>query len=60
MKVVNEDPDDDRILECAVSVGSDYIVTGDKHLLRLKQYAGIQILTVVGILDVFIRGIVQK
>ncbi|MGB8539660.1 MAG: PIN domain-containing protein [Acidobacteriaceae bacterium] len=26
--------------------GSDYIVTGDKHLLRLKQYAGIRILSI--------------
>jgi hypothetical protein len=30
------------VLECAVSAGADYIVTGDKDLLRLKQYDAIQ------------------
>jgi len=37
LRVIKEDPDDDRVLECAVSAGSDYIVTGDKDLLRLKH-----------------------
>jgi uncharacterized protein len=40
---VPEDPDDNRVLECAVTAGSRYIVTGDAALLRLGQYAGIQI-----------------
>lgn len=34
LKVVKLDPDDDRILECAVEVGTDLIVTMDKHLLK--------------------------
>jgi uncharacterized protein len=37
------DPDDDRILECAVAADASYIVTGDDHLLRLKTFRGIQI-----------------
>lgn len=37
------DPDDNRILECAVASGSECIVTGDKDLLRLGQFEGIQI-----------------
>ena len=40
---VPEDPDDNRVLECAVAAGSHYIVTGDGDLLRLGQYAGIRI-----------------
>jgi predicted nucleic acid-binding protein len=28
--VIKEDTDDDQILECAMTAGSDYIVTGDK------------------------------
>jgi uncharacterized protein len=44
--VIKADADDDRILECAVSAGSDYIVTGDSHLLRLGVYNGIRILNV--------------
>jgi putative PIN family toxin of toxin-antitoxin system len=37
------DPDDNRILECAVVAGSDFIVTHDKDLLRLREYQGIEI-----------------
>jgi uncharacterized protein len=46
LDVIKEDPPDNRILECAVTAGSDYIVTGDKDLLGLGQYDAIQILTV--------------
>jgi putative PIN family toxin of toxin-antitoxin system len=52
LDVVKDDPPDNRILECAVSAGSDYIVTGDRHLLRMRQYAGIRILTVSDFLEV--------
>ena len=38
------DPDDNRILECAVEAGSDFIITADKDLLRLESYAGIRII----------------
>ena len=33
-----KDEPDNRILECAVSGKADIIVTGDKEMLRLKQY----------------------
>jgi putative PIN family toxin of toxin-antitoxin system len=52
LDVVKDDPDDNRIVECAVSAGSDYIVTGDKDLLRLKRYDSIQILTVSDFLNI--------
>ncbi len=32
---VKEDPTDNRILECAAASSSDYLVSGDKHLLKL-------------------------
>jgi uncharacterized protein len=51
LNVIKEDPPDNRVLECAVSAGSDYIVTGDKDLLRLRQYAGIRIVSVSDFLD---------
>jgi predicted nucleic acid-binding protein len=44
--VVKDDPDDNRIVECAVASGSDCIVTGDNHLLRLGEYAGIKMVRV--------------
>jgi uncharacterized protein len=45
LDVIREDPPDNRILECAVSAGSDFIFTGDKDLL-LGSYDSIRILRV--------------
>ena len=33
LAVVKSDPDDNKIVECAVAAGSDYLVTGDKDIL---------------------------
>ena len=46
LNVITDDPDDDRVLECAAEGKAHYIVSGDRHLLKLKQYEGISILTV--------------
>jgi putative PIN family toxin of toxin-antitoxin system len=46
LNVVSADPDDNRIVECAVAGEADFIVSGDKHLLRLGSHAGIAIFTV--------------
>ncbi len=43
--IVKDDPDDNKILECALESGAEYIISYDKHLLRLKEYLGIKILT---------------
>lgn len=45
LAVVAGDPDDDRVLECAVAGKATQIVTGDPHLLRLGSYREIPILT---------------
>jgi putative PIN family toxin of toxin-antitoxin system len=44
LDVVRDDPDDNRVLECAVAAGSRYIVTGDAALLG--SYDNIRILKV--------------
>jgi len=41
--VIKADSDDNKILECAIASGSDYIVTGDRHLLDIKEYEGVKI-----------------
>ena len=41
LEEITEDPDDDRILECAVDGRADLIVSGDRHLRRLKSFRGI-------------------
>jgi putative PIN family toxin of toxin-antitoxin system len=46
LNVVRSDADDNAIVECAVASGSEAIVTGDKDLLRRKEYAGIKMVTV--------------
>jgi putative PIN family toxin of toxin-antitoxin system len=43
ISVLADDPDN-RILECAVEGKADYIVSGDRQLLRLKRFGGIAIL----------------
>ena len=42
---VKDDPDDNKILECAVDSNSQYIITYDQHLLNLKEFQGIKIMT---------------
>ena len=43
--VVHDDPDDNAILECALAGNVDYLITQDHHLLRLKAFEAIKILT---------------
>ncbi len=43
LEVVREDPEDDKFIICAVEARADYIVSGDTHLLKLKEYQGIRI-----------------
>jgi putative PIN family toxin of toxin-antitoxin system len=46
LSVILDDPDDDRVLECAVAGRADIIVSGDRHLKELGTYDEIRILTV--------------
>jgi hypothetical protein len=50
------DPDDDRVLECAPASGAKLIVTGDGHLLRLKRFEGVVIITPRAFLDLVQAG----
>lgn len=42
---VAADPDDDKYIEAAVEGLAQFIVTGDRHLLSLKSYENIRIVT---------------
>jgi uncharacterized protein len=52
---VKEDPADNRILECAQAARSDYIVSGDKDLLRLRVFRDIPIVKIADFL-VMVEG----
>ncbi len=43
LKIIEQDPDDNMFIECAVALESSHIISGDKHLKSLKNYMGIKI-----------------
>ncbi|TCO61506.1 putative toxin-antitoxin system toxin component, PIN family [Caldanaerobacter subterraneus] len=43
--IIEEDSKDNIFLECAFEGRCDFIVSGDHHLLKLKEYKGIKIIT---------------
>lgn len=45
IKIVEEDPDDNKFIEAAVASDADFIVTEDNHLLDLDEYEGIRSIT---------------
>lgn len=52
-EVIDKDPEDDKILECAVDSNAGYIISGDSHLLDLKNFRGIKILSPDKFLEVY-------
>lgn len=46
----SRDPDDDRVIACALAVGADFVVTGDDDLLTLGEVGGIRIVSPGGML----------
>jgi putative PIN family toxin of toxin-antitoxin system len=53
IEALPDDPEDNKFIECAVLSGANYIVSGDKHLLELKEYSGIKILKASEYLAIF-------
>ena len=45
VEVVKEDPDDDKFIAAAIEGQADYIISGDKPLLNIKEYHGIKIVS---------------
>lgn len=46
VNVVLEHPADDKFIDCALAAKADYIISGDKHLLKVGCYRKTQILSV--------------
>ena len=51
LAIIKDDPDDDRILECALAAEAKIIISGDRHLLRLQSFQSIVICTPRQFLD---------
>lgn len=43
--IVRKDPKDNKIIECALGAKAPFIISGDKHLLEIKEYRGIRIIS---------------
>jgi uncharacterized protein len=55
IQIVNacEDKDDNKVLEVAVCANADFIISGDKHLLKMNEFEGIQIVTAHQFIELF-------
>ncbi len=53
LHVVEADPDDNKFLECAVAFEAAVVVSGDRHLTAIQEYAGVEILTPRGFLTAY-------
>jgi putative PIN family toxin of toxin-antitoxin system len=45
LDIIKDDPEDNKILACAVKARAQYIVSGDQHLLALAEYKKTSIVT---------------
>ena len=51
LSVVKEDVDDNKILDCALQAKVNFVVSEDRHLLKLKKFKNIKIVTPREFLD---------
>ena len=51
IQMIKEDPDDNVILETAIIGNAKYLISGDPHLLNLKEVMNIKIVTAADFLD---------
>jgi putative PIN family toxin of toxin-antitoxin system len=42
--VIQNDPSDNKYLACALESEADFMISGDRHLLQIKEFHGIQII----------------
>jgi len=52
IKKGSRDITDNKYIECAIAADADYLISGDIHLLELKQYNKIKIVTAKEYLDI--------
>ena len=55
LRLVEENPGDDKFIECAVALKCKFIISGGKALLAVQNYMGIKIVTPKKLLDIFME-----
>jgi hypothetical protein len=45
LHVVEEDPDDDKFIECAVALKAKFVITGDSAVRKIRNYMNIKIVS---------------
>ena len=53
---VCDDPDDDKFLACGLASKTKLIVSGDKHLLRVSGYHGIEVVRPRKLVDDYLQS----
>ncbi|HIH31895.1 TPA: putative toxin-antitoxin system toxin component, PIN family [Candidatus Woesearchaeota archaeon] len=43
--IIKDDPTDNKFIEAAIEGKADFIITNDKHLLKIKQFRNVKIIT---------------
>ena len=54
---VCEDSNDDKFLACAVTGDANFIISGDKHLLKIREYHGIEVIKPRNFVEQYLRTI---
>jgi len=54
--IIHDDPSDDKFLEAAVAGEASHIISGNKHLLKLSEYQGIQIIKPRDFVQMYLKG----
>lgn len=55
IRAVKDDKSDDKIIEAAVVGRAGYIVSGDRHLLKLKKYRTVKIVSPQEFLSIYFK-----
>jgi predicted nucleic acid-binding protein len=55
LRVVTDDPDDDKFIETALVAGSQWIVSGDKDLQTLGAYRGVKVISARAFMDMLVE-----
>jgi putative PIN family toxin of toxin-antitoxin system len=45
VQAIQSDPEDNHVIEAALAAGAEFIISGDKHLLKLMEWEGIHVVS---------------